>query len=369
MNNNTNMSDEGTIPKQTNLLEQIAREERLIQEYEHELQQLQALSESFLPEVSDDLLMDDSLRIILESVPYVGINSSLLQALTQKPPHNIQQAIRGFCFTKAVRQSRDIHVLKGHFMTDTSVEATIQIQIHQSSDGKTIAVKCDLDQGDHAWMSQHVCDDNLPLWIEGISNYLQFDKKRTQFLVNHDFEFERKESRVRIQLSDFLTVYWDWKWKRGEDAFRLPTSLPPSTIIQPRNLEALVNVCKGNCLNALKLLRQTLTATNHQIGSSLHEDVDSDGSSSESDALPVSASKRRLLKTPPSRTKVKKRKRKSENSDDDIDSDEDSNESDSLLMSSSKTKSLKTPPSQTPVKKQRRRSGYLDIVMAKRKKR
>lgn len=301
------------------ILEQIAREEQLIEEYERELQRLQTLAAE-QPEESD--LIDDSLHRILESAPSDGVDLSLLHSLTEEAPHDFQQAIRGFCFTDAQRQSRDIHVLKGYFMADTSVEATIQIHIQHNSDSRSILVKCHLDHATHAWMSQHVCNDNLPFWIEGISNYLVFDKKRTDFLSSHNFEFERKESRVRIQLSDFLTVYWDWKWKRGEDALRLPTSSPPSTIIQPQKLEALVQVCKGNCQDALKLLRQALT-TDYQTSSPLHEDIDYD---------------------------------------------EDSNESDSSPVSSSKVRS-KTQRVETPMKKRKRKSGYLDIVMAKRKKR
>lgn len=207
-------------------------------------------------------------------------------------------------------------------MVDTSVEGTIHICIHRDSDTCSIAVECLLDHINHQWMSQHVCNDNLPLWIAGISNYLVFDKKRTDFLVRHNLDYERKESRVRIQLSDFLTVYWDWKWKRGEDTLRLPTSTPPSTIIQPQKLDALVKVCKGNCVDALQLLLQTLT-TDYIATSSLH---------------------------------------------DDIESDEESSNSESSLVNPKKT-TAKSQSTQTPMKKRRRKSGYLDIVMAKRKKR
>jgi hypothetical protein len=351
------MADE-EFNSQNNLLQQIAREVRLIQEYEHELQELQAPSKS---QHLESGLIDDSLEALLKSTPNIDISSSLLQALTTDAPHNIQHAIRGFCFTDTIRQSRDVHILKGYFMANTSVKATIQIEIQRTDDASTIKVRCSLDREEDAWMGQRVSDDNLPFWIEGISSYLQFDKKRAQFLVENDFAFEQREFRVRIQLADFFTVYWDWQWKRGEDTLRLPASTPPSTIIQPRNLDALLLVCKGNCLDALKLLRQTLASTNvDQANNSSGED------SSESDSAPTSSRKPRS-KSPSVQKQVKARKRKSTYVDE-IDSGDDSSGGGSLPISPVETRQ-RIPPTLSQIKKRRRKSGYLDIVMAKRKKR
>jgi hypothetical protein len=351
------MKDDG-YNSQNRLLQQIAREERLIQECEHELQELRALSKS---QPLENDLIDDSLEAFLKSRPNIDISSSLLQSLTTDAPHKIQYAIRSFCFTNTIRQSRNVYLLKGYFMANISVKGTIQVEIQHADDANTIKVKCSLDREEDAWMGQRVSDDNLPFWIEGISSYLQFDKKRAQFLAENDFAFEQREYRVRIRLAEFLTVYWDWQWKRGEDTLRLPASTPPSTIIQPRNLEALLLVCKGNCIDALKLLRETLASTHVD-----HANNSSGEDSSESDSEPTSSRKAKL-KSPSVKKQVKERKR-NRTFVNEVESGDESSGGGSVPISPVETRQ-RIPPTQSQVKKRRRKSGYLDIVMAKRNKR
>ena len=155
-----------------------------------------------------------------------------------------------------------------------------------------------LHGGGPEWLEQEVKlqsslstsnDFAIPLWIEAVSNYLQFDHERSKFLSSqhsrtltyHPVEQSHgSSSQLQIDLPQ-LSLIWGWKWKESRDVLRL-SSASSGKLRQQSDLDALVQVCNSQCDKALELILKgqseiqaetTMAASEEEVADDDDEDV------------------------------------------------------------------------------------------------
>jgi hypothetical protein len=319
----------------------IEQEERLIRLYKAELsllkQQQERRAHSSIPEQHPtQLLIDqstassaatasahnndevDPLDWILQQQPQASVSSLMTSVAVEEDRfredlQGMQSALRTFCFTcvdrvatttsnNKERQTRTpdyepedstlvSYNFQGYFEFDPSIKAEIVVDFRlgredRKGEARVLGIDCKLSsekEEDLTWLQQESRikgedETNLSKWIDGLSNYLEFDKRRKQCLS----AWEQKgyveathvgsKSIVKIPLQpkgevesddgDFgsvsknestcVSIVWGWKWKVGRDVLRLAQASSALGLRQ-QDLDSLVKAC-DSCARAIELV-------------------------------------------------------------------------------------------------------------------
>jgi len=232
---------------------------------------------------------------------------------------NIQAAIRGFRFTAARQMTSlsstqilerplamasaenfDVSVsktnsyqFKGYFLSEPTVHASFLMEFEmtneRSSENNTAnnrisRLQCEISSTSHSeedlsWLqlqTEMLLEEdktNLPAWIDVVSGYLAFDKRRKKCLSRWkeqrpdiQFKFTNQKSKSLLEFSmtakdedndkncsnpTTLSIAWGWKWKQNCDGLYLIK--PKVECLEQPDLDSLVKVC-GGCKQALRFL-------------------------------------------------------------------------------------------------------------------
>jgi hypothetical protein len=317
----------------------IEQEERLIRLYKAELsllkQQQERRTHSSIPEQHPTQLPVDQstaspathsndgvdpLDWILQQQPQASVSSLMTSVAVEEDRfredlQDMQSALRTFCFTcvdrvattskNKERQTRasdyepDDSTLvsynfQGYFEFDPSIKADIVVDFRlgredRKGQARVLGIDCKLSSEkdeDLTWLQQESRikgedETNLSKWIDGLSNYLQFDKRRKQFLSAWEekgyveVKHVRSKSIVKIPLQPrdevgiddedpgnvsendqtCVSIVWGWKWKVGRDVLRLAQASSALGLRQ-QDLDSLVKTC-DSCERAIELVIPT----------------------------------------------------------------------------------------------------------------
>ena len=265
----------------TSIEEEIAKEQRLIRIYEAELKLLldqeeqrnaQQTTTVVDDDDGDDTTLGGPLDWILQLQDTESSMSSLyasLRTTQEEDDHSrLQPLIRGFCFTHIQKASEyTSYVFRGYFTSYPSVRACIRIFFERQEEKTRIqSIQFQLEtEPDFEWLEKEIKarKDDLAAWMESVSTYLRFHKRRDTFLYSlqkqhpSDVSVEMRQSKALIVISrngrELTSLIWGWKWKEGRDVLRLTRNLSRAALRQSQ-LDALVVVCDDKCEEALKVM-------------------------------------------------------------------------------------------------------------------
>jgi hypothetical protein len=365
--------------QQDNLIaDEIAREERLIQIYSAELallrRQLQQqqqddaqwnnnpMDSRNTSTITDDT--DDPLRWILnEPEAYDEPDAAAIDKLSRM--HIYQGVFRGIQYTNVERISANEYLLRGLFADNPAVGFVLRVSFEQcisETDKKhqlqqqqkqlivvekkeyqvsnlecrlvdaSVAESDALTVTDWTWLQRqaqsHIDPLHIPLWLETVRAYLQFDKRRRAFLNQHKIahsveadsrvqchlQLETNDSRcdtdldlpsdkyepldenthtsdsvnhprasrhidhsLATQSSFALSLFWSWQWDTKTGALELAESARRAGF-QQAHLTALVQLYDSSCERAIVSILQCCCSMR-----SLNFDTNSDKDESDND--------------------------------------------------------------------------------------
>lgn len=157
---------------------------------------------------------------------------------------------------------------------------------------------------DIAWIqeevSRHSSIDhlNVALWLDRVVSYLRFQKGRNLFLQQHaeklsvvhqersvvSLEIKFREAKgytVRRNVSQSMTLIWQWSWKRNQDTLRLQEKGRPADM-HPADLEELINIV-GSCQETVFLLLPSSKTRTVAQAENVESDADDEGQSLDED--------------------------------------------------------------------------------------